>query len=322
MKNEKSITETKNRKSADVYSIVNDRIIEHLKNGVIPWRQPWTDAGLPKNLITGNSYKGINVMLLSSLGHKQNSFLTFKQVKELGGKVNKGEKGELIVFWKWHEKENKETGKKEEVPTLRYYRVFNISHCAGIPEKLLPPITERKHDPIKSCEEIIQNMPDPPEILHKEQRAYYNPLHDYINMPKPETFGDGPSYYSSLFHELIHSTGNTNRLNRAELMRSGGFGSESYAKEELTAEIGACYLKSYAGLQIERLENHASYIQNWLDRLKRDRRFILQASGKAEKAVEWVLGKEGFERVSMAKVIAREEELMGVRGDEDIEMRR
>ena len=120
-------------------------------------------------------------------------------------------------------------------------------------------------------------MPKRPDIRQAEQRAYYNKMMDYVNMPKTETFNNSEGYYATLFHELIHSTGHNERLNRRELVNSKGFRSEDYAIEELTAEMGASYLKSCAGIPIEQLENNASYIHSWLERLKNDKRIIVHA---------------------------------------------
>ena len=172
----------------DIYEIVTNRIIEHLEKGVIPWQKPWTEAGIPMNLITGKNYRGINVWLLNSLGYSQNFFLTFKQVKELGGSVKKGEQAQEVIFWKWIERENKETKEIEKIPLLRYYNVFNIDQCIGIPKEKLPQIIERKNDPIEACEKITNEMPKRPEIRHNEQKAYYNKIDDYVNMPKSEIF--------------------------------------------------------------------------------------------------------------------------------------
>lgn len=280
----------------DVYSIVTNRIIEHLEKGVVPWQKPWTDAGLPKNLITGKNYRGINVWLLNTLNYQQNSFLTFKQVKELGGYVKKGEKAQEVIFWKWIEKENKETKETERVPLLRYYTVFNIAQCEGIPKDKLPPVIEKNNNPIKACEKIISEMPKLPNIRHKEQSAYYNKMHDYVNMPKLETFTSSEHYYGTLFHELVHSTGHNERLNRKELTKSSGFRSEDYAVEELTAEMGASYLKSYAGIPIEQLENNVAYIKGWLERLKNDKRFIVHASTQAQKATDYILNIKNEEK--------------------------
>ncbi len=307
----------------DVYSIVNDRIIEHLEKGVIPWRQPWTKAGLPKNLITGKPYHGINTMLLTSMHHAQNHFLTFKQAKSLGASVKKGEKGQEVIYWNWIETENEQTKKKEKIPFLQYYKVFNISQCDGIPPGKLPQIVEQKNDPIKSCEEIIAKMPNRPEIKHEKHRACYYPNEDYINMPERKFFTDSESYYGILFHELVHSSGHSNRLNRKELMESNHFGSELYAKEELTAEMGACYLKSFAGLPIEQLENNASYIQSWLEKLKKDKKLIVHASAQAQKATDYILDIRTKEKeLEVQQPAEREKELQETRGKELNEIRK
>ena len=184
---------------------------------------------------------------------------------------------------------NKKTGEIEKTPFLRYYNVFNISQCEGIPPEKLPPVIERKNDPIKSCEEIIAGMPKCPDIRHKQHMAFYNREEDFVNMPELKTFIDSESYYDSLFHELVHSTGHKERLSRSELLESKGMRSEKYAIEELTAEMGASYLKSYAGIPIETMENNAAYIEHWLGHLRNDKRFIVHASAQAQKATDYIL---------------------------------
>ncbi len=283
-------------KTTDVYTIVTNRIIEHLEKGVVPWHQTWTEAGLPRNLVTRKQYRGVNVWLLSAFDYSQNYFLTFNQVKELGGSVKKGEKSQEVIFWKWIEKENEETKEKERIPMLKYYRVFNISQCEGIPEEKIPQQELRLNNPIETCEKVINEMPSIPKIQHKEQQAYYNRVGDYINMPKIETFDKSEDYYGALFHELVHSTGHGERLNRKDLLESQGMRSEKYAIEELTAEMGASYLKSHAGIPIEQLENNASYIQSWLEHLKNDKKFIVYASSQAQKATDYILNIQSVER--------------------------
>lgn len=278
-----------NHKTTDVYSIVNNRIIELLEKGVVPWHKSWTGSGMPSNFITKKPYKGINVWLLSSMGYEQNYFLSFRQVQDLGGSVKKGEKSNVVVFWKWLEKDNAETKEKEKIPMLRYYKVFNISQCDNLPLEKIPKEVEHNNNPIEICEKIINEMPMKPRIQHKMQRAYYERINDYVNMPSLETFEKSESYYSTLFHELVHSTGHSDRLNRKELLESRGMHSDKYAMEELTAEMGASYLKSYAGIPIEQLDNNASYIQHWLGHLKNDKRFIMHASTQAQKATDYIL---------------------------------
>lgn len=280
-------------KKANVYEIVNKRITDLLEKGVVPWQQPWPKSAPPKNLITGRNYRGINIWLLNSLGYTQNQFLTFKQVKELGASVKKGEKASEVIFWKWTEKENTDpnrgTKAKENIPVLRYYRVFNVEQCLDIPKEILPSVIEIKNDPIQTCEQIIATMPKRPEIRHIQNRAYYNKLDDFINVPKIKHFKDSQSYYSTLFHELVHSTGHKERLYRREVTENNRFGSKNYSQEELTAEMGASYLKSYAGIPIEKLENNAAYIQHWLEHLKKDQKCIVYASVQAQKATDYIL---------------------------------
>lgn len=288
-------------KKANVYEIVNKRITDLLDKGVVPWQQPWAKSGPPKNLISGKNYRGINIWLLNSLDYTQNQFLTFKQIKELGASVKKGEKASEVIFWKWTEKENtdmdtdKETKTKENIPVLRYYRVFNVEQCIDIPKEKLPPIVEMKNDPIQTCEQIIANMPMRPDIRHNQNRAYYNKLDDFINVPKMAHFKDSQSYYSTLFHELVHSTGHQERLYRREVTEKNIFGSKDYSQEELTAEMGASYLKSYAGISIEKLENNAAYIQHWIEHLKKDQKCIVHACAQAQKATDYILNVKNVE---------------------------
>lgn len=312
--NQNSNENPKAKTHIDVYAMVTNRIIEHLEKGVIPWQQPWSKAGEPKNLITGNRYKGINVWLLSSLNYSQNNFLTFKQVKDLGGSIKKGEKGQEVIFWKWLEKENADTKEVEKKPLLKYYKVFNIDQCTGIPKEKLPPVIENNNEPIKECVKIITEMQKRPVIRHKEQRAFYNREEDVVNMPKMETFKDSESYYATLFHELVHSTGHQNRLNRKEIVEQIEFGSEEYAIEELTAEMGASYLKSKAGIPIEQLDNNIAYIQNWLGKLKKDKKFIVYASSQAQRASDYILNELNKEKELEPE--RRENELSNVRGKE------
>ena len=273
----------------DIFQTVTNNIIAQLELGTIPWQQPWTVAGQPKNLVSGKPYRGFNVMLLSSLGYEHNLFLTFNQAKLLGGNVRKGEKSHLVVFWKRIEVENKETQKMEFKPFLRYYLVFNIAQCDNIPPEKIPDLQVNQNDPILACEEILYDMPKRPRIQDTDSEAYYAPTEDYINVPNMKHFKDAESYYAVLFHELIHSTGHKDRLNRKEVVENPKYGSEGYSIEELTAEIGACFLSSFAGIPVKHIENHAAYIAGWLDVLKNDKKFIVFAANQGQKAVDYIL---------------------------------
>lgn len=279
-------------KKRDVYEIITDRIIEKLEQGVVPWHQPWTESGLPRNLVSKKPYRGINVLLLSSLGYQQNFFLTHKQIEQLGGSVKESEKPYPVCYWNWPEKGENEESKK--VPIFRYYSVFNIEQCEGLPIEVIP---ERNpfHDnpPLEVCEAIVEEMPKKPMIKFKENRAYYHPFFDFINMPKMKTFTSSETYYCTLFHELIHSTGHLSRLNRKEVVQMKSLGADAYSIEELIAETGACFLCSMAGISELVFDNSASYINAWLERLKNDKRLIVYASAKAQKAVDFITCVKG-----------------------------
>ena len=283
----------------DIFQTVTDSIIKQLELGTIPWQQPWTAAGAPKNLVSGKPYRGINIMLLSNLGYEQNIFLTFNQVKSLGGTVRKGEKSHLVVFWKQIEVDDKENpGQRITRPFLRYYLVFNISQC-NLPNDKVPEFVPDEYNPIWACEDILHEMHNRPRIRDTDHEAYYVPTEDCINVPNMKHFKDAESYYAVLFHELIHSTGHKDRLNRKEVVENPKYGSEAYSIEELTAEIGACFLCSFAGIPVKHVENHAAYIASWLKVLKNDKKFIVFASTQAQKAVDYILAvkKEETEAV-------------------------
>lgn len=288
--------ETPTKTNIDVYQMVTDRIIERLESGVIPWKQPWTEAGLPQNLVTGKAYTGINLLLLASMGFPRNYFLTFKQIKDLKGSVKKGEKSIPVIFWKWTEKEDRQTKELKKVSLIRYYTVFNVDQCNDLPEERIPVIENDGKMDVAELEFIIEGMPKRPPIVHKENQAYYHPVKDFINMPKLNNFKDTESYWGTLFHELIHSTGHSTRLNRKEITERTTFGTEPYSMEELVAEIGACYLKSYCGIGSKDFENNVAYIQHWLNKLREDKRMIIFSSAKAQKAVDYILNVNFIEK--------------------------
>ena len=279
----------------DVYAAINDKIIEQLNNGTVPWRKPWASAGLPLNIISKRHYQGINMILLAMEQYEHNLFLSFKQVHDIGGKVKKGEKGHMIVYWGQVDnkqegteqiEENKEQKKKS---ILRYYYVFNVAQCENIPEQYLPK--ERETQELPSCESIVIAMPLCPLIKHKDNAAFYNFKEDFVNMPKKRSFKKDESYYSTLFHELVHSTGHVSRLNRETIVQMAEFGGEAYSQEELVAEIGTCYLQSVTGITGE-FQQSAAYINGWLGKLKSDKRFIFQAAKAAQKAVDFILNRK------------------------------
>jgi len=229
----------------------------------------------------------LNQMLLGRPGE----YATFKQVQQAGGYVKKGAKAQMVVFWKWIEQEDEETGEKKEIPLLRYYNVFHIDQCEGLKAKHTKPLPNTANAN-QTAERIICDYLKASGVKMEHQegdRAFYRPSTDSITLPHMAQFSATAEYYSTAFHELTHSTGHAKRLNRLD--KTAFFGSEAYSKEELTAEIGASALVNVAGLETAKsFRNSTAYIQNWLQVLKGDKRFIVSASGKAEKAVHMILG--------------------------------
>jgi antirestriction protein ArdC len=285
-----------------IYQTVTDRIISSLKAGVIPWEKPWKSprfAGgpFPRNFYTGKPYRGINVLLLWSSDYSSPFWLTFKQAQELKGTVRKGEHGTPIVFYKqlpeYVKNDGDNTGEDERIPfVLCRYTVFNVEQCDGLtlPEISQPAIAPEV-DEDELCESIVNGWENRP-ALHltspTEYRAYYRPSTDSVHMPARSRFVDTAHYYSTLFHELIHSTGHESRLNRTFGDR---FGDELYSKEELVAEMGAAFLCAIAGIANEHTDrNTTAYIQNWISKLQEDNRLIIHAATNAQKAVDAILG--------------------------------
>ena len=274
----------------DIYAAVTDRIIAQMEQGVIPWLKPWRTNGKAVSHATGKPYSLLNQMLLGRPGE----YLTFKQCQAAGGRVKKGEKSNIVVFWKWIEQEDEETHEKKEVPFLRYYNVFHIDQCEGIAAK---HTTEAAFpdgaDTQEAAQDIIHDYLSRTgvKLLHEEgDHAFYRPSTDEIVLPLRKQFISTAEYYSTVWHELVHSTGHPSRLNRLDKVVA--FGSDVYSKEELVAEIGAAALVNHCGLETSTsFSNNAAYIQNWLSVLKGDKRFIVSAAGKAEKAVNLILNK-------------------------------
>jgi len=277
----------------DTYQIITDRIIEQLEKGTIPWKKSWVGSGnCPKNFISKKPYNGINVFLLACVSHTSNYFLTYNQAKKIGGQVKKGEKGYPVVFWKFLDKKNNK-GKTDKIPLCRYYTVFNLDQCDGIKDPDVDNLNKIEFNPIEQAEKIVAGYIGKPEIKHNEQRAYYAPKLDYVNMPLPESFTSEQEYYSVLFHELTHSTGHENRLNREGITESHFFGDALYSKEELIAELGSAFLCSESGINSESVfQNSSAYINGWLKKLKQDNKIIISSAGKAQKAVDKILNRK------------------------------
>jgi antirestriction protein ArdC len=286
----------------DVYAEVTDRIIAELEAGTVPWVRPWNAVAgnaVPHNAATGRAYNGINVLLCWATqmhaGYTSNAWLTFKQAKDLGGHVRKGEKGTAIVFWKF----NKRTERNEDgtdnvvtIPMARVYTVFNVEQCDGLKlpkrETAEPETTE--HERHQMAEHVMAAAGV--SIRHGGDKAYYSPAGDYVQLPELATFKEAAGYYATALHELTHSTGHSSRLDRN---LTGRFGTESYAAEELVAELGASFMCAELGIQGDL--RHAGYIESWLRVLKQDKRAIFTASRLATQAADWLKDRAGMGEV-------------------------
>ena len=275
------------------YEIVTESIIKQLESGVAPWRKPWR-TGMPASFVSKKEYRGINIFLLASQGYGSQFWLTYRQAQALGGNVKEGERGTKVVFWKIRElhQENAETGEIENRKSilLRYYIVFNIEQCEGIKS----PEPVRVINPMEQCEHIVNSMPNPPSF-EQDSRAFYRPSTDTVGMPARSAFDSAERYYSTLFHELTHSTGHPTRVGREGIMNHNPFGSEDYSKEELVAEMGAAMLCGVAGIESHTLENSAAYLQTWINRLRSDSRLIVSAASQSQKAADYILARTATE---------------------------
>jgi antirestriction protein ArdC len=315
-------TKTSNRPS--IYQTVTDRIISSLKAGVIPWEKPWktprfTGGPFPRNFYTGKPYRGINVLLLWSSDYSSPFWLTFRQAQELKGHVRKGEVGTPIVFYKQLPEDRKKQAAKDEDEDERapfllcHYTVFNVEQCDGLslPE-IEQPTTAPEVDEDELCEGIVTGWANRP-ALHltspTEYRAYYRPGTDSVHMPARSRFVDAPHYYSTLFHELVHSTGHSSRLNRTF---GDHFGDDLYSNEELVAEMGAAFLCAIAGIANEHTDrNTTAYLQNWISKLEADNRLIIHAAANAQRAADCILG-DPFEATAENTPHAEEQDCVEV----------
>lgn len=282
----------------NIYETITQQIIEQLEQGTVPWRRPWRTRGVPRNLSSLKPYRGINVWLLLSRPYTSPYWLTFKQANEIGGTVRKGEKGTTVVFWKFPDERTGEevdthSDRKHAAPFVRTYTVFNSEQCC-LPQSLTERLATPEPQPFESitaCEQIIANMPQRPTIEHGGDRAYYLPMLDTVHVPHPSQFISIEEYFSTVFHELTHSSGSLNRLARPGVVDAAAFASHTYCKEELVAEFGAAYLCGMSGIAPQTLDNSAAYIAHWVERLHKDKSLVIQAASQAQRAVDFILGK-------------------------------
>ena len=274
-------------KKEDIYTMVTGRIISKLNTGVVPWNCGYTSMA-PQNFLTKKPYRGINHWITISNNFSSPYYLSFKQVKDLGGAVIAGSKGTPVVYWQILEKKERNADgvmEKKTIPLLKYYTVFNAEQTTGIDF----PVVENKISNIALLDEVLGKMNQKPVI--RESQIYspcYIPALDEIRMPLKNSYESSARYYKTLLHEIGHWTGASTRLKREGIMNFDGFGSHKYSVEELVAELTASYAMTFAGMEEQTIDNSAAYIQSWIKALQNDTKFIFKAAKQAELAWKFI----------------------------------
>ncbi|GAB2683614.1 zincin-like metallopeptidase domain-containing protein [Mucilaginibacter koreensis] len=288
----------------DTYQEVTDAVIEQMESGNIVWHCSWNQVGFPQNVTTGISYRGWNVFWLNFhtmlKGYSLPYYITFKQAQDLGGTIKKGEKGTKITYWASIKVKGLDDDAAKQLTdgdsaaqqtrmVPKVHTVFNIDQTEGIVFPKVEALFRSDAEKIAACEQIIQEMPNRPQLNLNGQYPVYYPLKDLVAVPDIARFDSSEEYYCALFHELAHSTGHESRLSRKEITQPNKYGSEPYSREELTAELTAAFLCAITGVQKQTIQNSAAYLQGWLKALKNDKTLILKAAGQAQKAADYMM---------------------------------
>lgn len=281
----------------DIYATITDRIIADLEKGELTWRKPWSSEHLAGNVsaplrFNDVPYSGVNILVLwataAEKGFTSPYWMTYKQAADMKASVRQGEKATKVVYADKMIKEDTDDDGNTQVrriPFLKLYAVFNASQIEGLPPAYYNRPEPKVVNPHQRDERVDQFFATTKaEIVMGPEAAYY-PMRDRIEMPPFEAFHSAGDFYATQAHELIHWTGHPSRLNRNLMSK---FGSPEYAREELVAELGACFLAADLGFPPKPLEVSAAYIRNWLQALKNDKRLIFSAAGQAQRAVEHV----------------------------------
>ena len=291
-----------------VYERVTQQVIELLSQGVVPWQKGWdAHVGPPRNGVSGRHYRGFNVFVLSLAGFESPYWFTPRQVNGLDAHIRKGERVRWVQFFKpWAPAkgsggDEEEAARRKGYLIVRAYRLVNLDQCAG-PGMERFRDAHREDEPVRhdnariaACENIVDGMPGRPALRFGGNRACYRLHSDAVELPRLDAFVSSEEFYSTVFHELTHSTGHPDRLNRKTLVDGTPFRSPTYSREELVAEMGAAFLCATAGIADPTLQNSAAYIDGWLACLRSDPKALIVAGAQAQKAADYVLGWAGVE---------------------------
>ena len=295
----------------DIRQAITDKIIAMLEKGGNEARTRWTKAaqgGFPSNGTTGDTYKGVNVLILwdeaIERGYSSNVWMTYKQAEGIGAQVRKGEKAVMCAYFEMVKRKGGEADQAQGeerkngfFPMCKPFWLFNVAQIDGLSESFTTPAeTTGKFNPIEDAEKLL--TASGATINHGFDGAFYAPSKDQICLPARERFTSPENYYATALHELTHWTGHESRLNRQFGKR---FGDDAYAFEELVAELGAAFVVGHVGFVDATIENHAAYVQNWLTVLKNDKTAIFTASKQASMAYDFILEKAGMKTIREAR---------------------
>lgn len=277
----------------NLYQTVSETILTKLSEGVIPWRKTWT-AGIPCSVGSKKEYRGINIILLGLHDHTSRYWVTYTEALRLEGHVKKGAKGSKVIYWHWRTPEERErlidSGKSKNPARCTPFisTVFNLEQTEGI-ERPADDLTCERKGTLATAEDFLGKLPPAPEVSHGTHFSpCYVPSVDLIRLPHLSQFESAEHYYSTLFHELVHSTAHPSRLNR---LQQGPRHVEAYSFEELVAELGAAFLCALTGIDNQRtISDQAAYIHGWRDFLSSDSGAFLRAASEAQKAVDFLRG--------------------------------
>ena len=284
----------KKRTTADIHRAIADKVIEAMETSGKNWAKHWAvpASEQPVSMSTGKAYRGINWLLLgiarSEHRYQSGRWATYKQWKGLGAQVRAGEKGEMVILYKPilidEKKDGKKTGEKVNVRLIRAFTVFNADQVDGYAIPKNDDGFEWAEMPATVADDLAERAGA--VVGHNDKSsAFYIPSQDRINMPEQCQFDAAEGYAATLLHELTHWSGHETRCDR-KLKNS--FGTKDYAKEELVAELGAAMMCGSLGISPEPREDHAKYLNGWIERLKDDPKVILSAAAKANQAAEWI----------------------------------